>query len=128
MRTDDEIVHRKFIALRFRVLEVCQRIDPDGVGYAPGLVGEPLDDRQGLAREDVAVLGPKDEEDVVGLGVGILQRLIGDQLRVLLAEEHPEIGGESQIPYAGGGGGGGQQTCDEDRPTPADHPTGVRRN
>ena len=55
-------------------------IDSDGMGDISCLLGQPLDDPQALAGEDAFVLGLELEENVVGVGVDILQRFIGDEL------------------------------------------------
>jgi hypothetical protein len=41
----------------------------------------------------------ENKEDVIRLGVNVLKRFIGDELGVILAEPHPEVGGGFKISY-----------------------------
>ena len=90
-RTDDQIPHEQVIALSAGVLKIGDRVDPDRVRDLPCLSGEPFDGCQGLRLEYLAVPWRNHEQHIVVLGVGILERLEGLQLRIVLAEEHSVI-------------------------------------
>ena len=77
-RAFDQIGYGQVVAHGLRVLEVCDGVHPDGMGDLPGLFGQVFDDPKGLSGEDVFVLGLEDEENIIGLGVGILKRLVSE--------------------------------------------------
>jgi hypothetical protein len=120
--------HGQVVAFGLGVLEVGDRVDPDGMGDLPGLLGQLLDDAQSFASEDLFVPGLEDEQDVVGLGVGVLQGLEGVELGVILAKKHPVVGSGLEMPHARCGGESRQQPGDHDRPAPADDPSAIGRN
>ena len=62
----------------------------------PGPFGNIDDGLEDLRREDITRLGGQHDEQVIVLGVGILQRLEGGELWVLVTEEDLIIGRELQ--------------------------------
>ena len=54
-RAGDQVLDDQVVLFRVGVLEVGDRVDPDGVGNLPGPLGELLDGGEGLRCEDLAV-------------------------------------------------------------------------
>ena len=88
-RSDGEVV---FDGLA--VVVVGQRVDADGVRRLPGGLRQRLHQAECLAGEDRGAGGYGDQRRV-GLGVGLLQRVVGEQLRVVLVEQHAVVVGDA---------------------------------
>ena len=117
---DDEIVF-----LRLRVLEICDRVDPVGVGDLPRRRRQFLDRRQRIAREYVAVTRCDDHHDAVVLDVGVFDILEGEEFGVVVTEENAVARIEAQLGTAVAERGDYCQANDDDQQTVADDPAGV---
>ena len=84
-RSDGEVVPDGFA-----VVVVGQRIDPDGVRRLPGGFRQRLHQGKRLPGEHRGARGYGDQGRV-GLRVGILQGLVGEQLGVVLVEQDPMV-------------------------------------
>ena len=89
-----EIAYQDVVAVRRRVLEVGDGVDAGRIRDLPGSFGEP---GGGFEREGgggVAVLRHDGEEYVAALRVGVLHRLVREELRVVPREVDPVVGRE----------------------------------
>ena len=77
-----EVAHGEVVAVRRRVLEVRDGVDPRGVRGVPCAFGEPYRGGEGRFRRCVAVLGNDQEKDVVVLPVGGLEGFESEELGV----------------------------------------------
>jgi hypothetical protein len=104
------------------VLEVGDRIDAGRERQLPGGVGESPERLEHRRLEHHAVIGPDHEQQVVGLGIGVLQRLERGELGVVAAEEDPVVGRELEEAHAGRAAGCEQKRQRQDQPAPAQDP------
>ena len=124
-RLGDQIGHHQIIFVGARVLEVGYRVNADGVGDLPRVGGQFLDQRHRAVREHLALLGREDEQNIVVLGVDVLQLLERGELRVVLAEEGAVIGVDPQVLTSVAQGHSEDHAQKENGLTPANDPFGV---
>ena len=87
----DERFNGQIIADCLAVGIVCQRIDATRVRRLPRRLGQLLYGTECLPGKHGAVPGCDGDQRLVGFGVGLFQRVEGNQLRVVLAEHHPIV-------------------------------------
>ena len=95
-RADDQI-----IAQGLAVAVVGQRVNAARIGRLPGLFGQPLYHAEGLAGKYGALPGRHGDERRIRRRVGVLKGVVGDELRVVLAEQNPMVVGNRNEPPAG---------------------------
>ena len=93
----NEGAHDQVVVNAFAVRKVGQRIDPAGVRRLPGFLGERLDGAENLAGEDRAVLRRDADQRGIGRGVGVLQGVIGGQLRIVFSEQNAMVIGNGDV-------------------------------
>ena len=81
------------------MLEVGDRVHSDRIGNLPCLFRQPFDRIRGPWAEDLAVLRLQDEQNIVVLGIGLLEKVERQELRVLVAEEDPVVVGKFKQMY-----------------------------
>jgi len=86
-----QVIYDEVVTLSPGMLEIGNGIDPAGCGCLPQRSGHLLDDFQYLPTENLVVFRCDDHEDIFILEVGFLDRFQLQQLRIVLAEEHPEV-------------------------------------
>ena len=114
---DDQV-----IAQCLAVAVVGQRVNAARIGRLPGLFGQPLDGPERLASEYGALPGRHGYQRRIRRRVGVLKGVVGDELRVVLAEQDPMVVGNRDEPPAGrhrqhdqGGAGNNQPAVAQDR-------------
>jgi hypothetical protein len=127
VRVRHEIADDELVALGARVLEVGDRVHADGVRRGPADGGEFLHRAQGLAREHAAVTRRDDERHVVGLGVGRLDRIVRQELRIVRLEEDAVAALHPEVAHAVERGRDHGQRREEQRHPPAHEPGGQSR-
>ena len=117
-----QIPHHQIVPVGGGVLEVGEGVDAGRVRRLPGALGEPGDGFERAGRGGVAIVRDDGEEDVVVPGVGVLQRLEREELRIVLAEEHAVVRREFEEPPAARGNRDQDQGGGDDRPPRRDDP------
>ena len=117
-----EIANQDVVAVGGGVLEVGEGIDAGRVRDLPGLLGEPVGGFEGEGRGGVAALRHDGEEDVAALRVGVLHRLVGEELRVVLREVDAVVGRELEERRAARRDADQDQGAGDDRPPRRDDP------
>ena len=82
----------QIVAVGPAVLEICDRIDPQGIGNGPGLGGDFFNRFGDFGAKDLAVLGLDDKNDVIVFCVNFLKVFKGGQLGIFIGEKHPVVG------------------------------------
>ena len=104
------------------MLEVGDRIDPTGIGRLPSPFRQPDRGLESRFRAGVADIRHDHEEDVFGLPVGVLQRFVSEELRIILAEKDSVICRELKEGAAGGSDQHQNEAGRNNRPARLDHP------
>ena len=104
---------------RLGVEVVGERIDPDGVRRPPRRLGQFLDGGEGFTREHGPF--PRGDGDQRGprSGIRVLQRVEGEQVGIVLAEQHAIVAGDGKTGRAGRGRGHHQRRKADDPPPAA---------
>ena len=121
-RLAHEIAYQEVVAVRRRVLEVGDGVDAGRVRDLPGPFGEPGGGFEREGRGGVTVLRHDGEEDVAALRVGVLHRLVREELRVVLGEVDPMVGRELEKRRPARRDHDEEQGDGDDRPPRRDHP------
>ena len=117
-----EVANQDVVAVGCGVLEVGDGIDAGRVRDLPGPLGEPGGGFEGEGRGGVAVLRHDGEEDVAALRVGVLHRLVGEELGVVLCEVDAVVGRELEERRAARRDTDQDQGAGDDRPPRRDDP------
>ena len=122
-----EIAHQDVVAVGRGVLKVGDGVDARRVGDLPGLLGEPGGGFQREGRGGVAVFRDDGEEDVAALRVGILHRLVCEELGVVLGEIDAVVGREIEKQRAARSDPDQDQRRGDDRPPCGNDPAAESR-
>ena len=124
-RVRHQVVDDQVVTLGPGMLVIGQRVDTQRIRYLPRLRGQLCHGPQRLRCKDVAILRRQHKQDIVGLGIGILQLLECKQLRIVITEKYAVIGLERQKAPATGRQRNQQHGRQHDYIAPANHPFSI---
>lgn len=124
----DEILDQQVVSVGGGVLEIGDRIDPERAGDLPGAGGKFGDRLETFTREYVPVGWQQHNEDVIALGVDVLQILERLELRVALTEKDTVVVGKLKESAAAGQDAHDDQGREDCDVAQTDQETGISIN
>ena len=118
----DKIAHIQLIAVGRRVLKVGERVDAPRIWCLPGGLCEPDGGRECVLRRGIAIVRNNQENDVLVLPVGALQRFQCQKLRIVLVEEDTVVGGKFELSNTYRRDCNQKHRCQDDYPASREHP------